>query len=232
MDETAKPWLSRDDLLHTDMREALRRGLGEVAAAEENGVLLSVDEGSCGMLSARDVETALRLLGGKRFPLLALHQPEQEAALCKSLGMETWMRCFQAVYLKPSPPPVGRERICRLTEEHLDFLIANYRSEEGEYLAWLLERGSLFGAFRDGQLVGFIGNHAEGSMGLLEVPRGWRRQGIGRALESFLIARELEAGHLPYCQLLTDNAASLALQKSLGMTIADGTVIWLRSPGN
>ena len=34
-DKTALPWLDRDELLHTDMLEALRRGLGYVAAAEE-----------------------------------------------------------------------------------------------------------------------------------------------------------------------------------------------------
>lgn len=228
--EAALAWLNRDALLHTDMLEALKRGLGFVAAAEEGGVLLSVDEGFCGMLSCEDLKTASRLLEGKRFPLLAVHQGPQETALCQSLGMETWMRCRQAVYQRPDPPPAGNEKIRPLTGEHLDFLLANYRKEDSEYLAWLLERGVLFGAFRDGKPVGFIGNHAEGSMGLLEVLPDYRRQGIGRALESFLIAKELEVGHLPYCQLLTDNAASLGLQKSLGMTIAEGTVIWLRSP--
>ena len=62
------------------MTEALRRGLGFVAAADEKGVLLSVDEGYCGMLSCADAETALRLLQGQDFPLLAIHQAGQERA--------------------------------------------------------------------------------------------------------------------------------------------------------
>ena len=213
-DKTALPWLDRDELLHTDMLEALRRGLGYVAAAEEEGVLLSVDEGYCGMLSCRDGETALRLLRGRAFPLLAIHQSEQEELLCGSLGMETWMRCFQAV------------------EEHLDFLVANYRHEDSEYLVWLLERRALFGLFREGQLAGFIGKHAEGSMGLLEVLPAWRRQGVGEALERFLIARELREGNRPYCHVFFDNAASLALQRKLGLTITEEKILWLRKPGN
>ncbi len=231
-DKTALLWLERDKLLHTDMLEALRRGLGYVAAAEEEGVLLSVDEGYCGMLSCRDGETALRLLRGRSFPLLAIHQSEQEELLRGSLGMETWMRCFQAVYERPAPPPFDPTGIRQLTEEHLDFLVANYRHEDSEYLVWLLERRALFGLFREGQLAGFIGKHAEGSMGLLEVLPAWRRQGVGQTLESFLIARELEQGNLPYCQLFTDNAASLALQKKLGLRLAKGTILWLRSPGS
>lgn len=231
MREQAIRYLSRDPLLHTDMTEALRRDLGEIAAAEKDGVLLSVDEGNCGMLSCRDEETALRLIAEHRFPLLAIHQREQEHSLCEVLGMETWMRCRQAVYEGARPPRCAWTDIRPLTGEHLDFMIAHYRHEDSEYLAWLLERGALFGAFRQGEPVGFIGRHAEGAMGLLEVLPAWRRQGIGFMLESFLIDKELKQGNRPYCQLLTDNGASLALQKKLGMRIAEGTVIWLRKPG-
>ena len=98
-EELTRAWLSRDPLLHTDMTEALRRGLGEIAAVKERGVLLSVDEGYCGMLSCADLDTAVELLTGKSFPLLAIHQSELEMGLCRELSMETWMRCRQAVYL-------------------------------------------------------------------------------------------------------------------------------------
>ena len=231
-EDRALAWLNRDALLHTDMTEALRRGLGIVAAADERGVLLSVDEGYCGMLSCADADTALRLLKGQDFPLLAIHQAGQERALCEALGMEPWMRCRQAVYPGASAPAFEPADIRLLTEEHLDFLLANYRQEDSEYLAWLLERRALFGLFREARLAGFIGKHAEGSMGLLEVLPEYRRQGLARTLESFLIDRELRQGNLPYCQVFRDNTASLALQKKLGLQLAEGLVIWLRKPGN
>ena len=232
MDEKARGWFSRDALLHTDMSEALARGLGEIAAASEDGVLISADDAFCGMLSCRDLEAALELLAGRSFPLLAIHQAELEGELCARLGLETWMRCRQAVYERTEPPAFDGSGIRPLTGEHLDFLTANYRQEDSEYLAWLLERGALFGAFREGRPVGFIGNHAEGGMGLLEVLPAWRRRGIGRELESFLIARELRLGHRPYCQVFPENAPSLALQRKLGLTVTEDLVIWLRSPEN
>ena len=228
----ARTWFSRDPLLHADMTEALRRGLGVIASAAERGVLVSADEDSCGMLSCADVETALTLLDGRRFPLLSIHQAELESPLCRELGMETWMRCRQAVYLGKEPPAATEEDIRPLTGEHLDFLQANYRHEDSEYLAWLLERRALFGAFREEKLVGFIGKHAEGSMGLLEVLPSFRRQGVGESLERFLIAREVERGNLPYCHVFTDNQASLALQQKLGLTLAEGSVIWLKEKRN
>ena len=228
----ARTWLSRDPLLHTDMTEALCRGLGVIASAAERGVLVSADEDSCGMLSCADLDTALTLLDGRRFPLLSIHQAELESPLCRELGMETWMRCRQAVYLGKEPPAATEEDIRPLTGEHLDFLQANYRHEDSEYLAWLLERRALFGAFREEKLVGFIGKHAEGSMGLLEVLPSWRRQGVGESLERFLIAREVERGNLPYCHVFTDNQASLALQQKLGLTLAEGSVIWLKEKRN
>lgn len=231
-EEVARAWLSRDVLLHTDMTEALRRGLGEIAAATERGVLLSVDEGYCGMLSCADLETAKGFLKGKCFPLLAIHQKEMENALSRELEMETWMHCRQAVYLGKKPPEGPEEDIRPLSAEHLDFLRANYRREDSEYLLWLLERHAVFGAYRGGELVGLIGKHAEGAMGLLEVLPAWRRQGVGEGLERFLIARELEQGFVPYCQVFTDNQASLALQQKLGLTLAEGTVIWLRKTQN
>ena len=228
----ARTWFSRDPLLHADMTEALRRGLGVIASAAERGVLVSADEDSCGMLSCADLDTALTLLDGRRFPLLSVHQAELESPLCRKLGMETWMRCRQAVYLGKEPPAATEEDIRPLTGEHLDFLQANYRHEDSEYLAWLLERRALFGAFREEKLVGFIGKHAEGSMGLLEVLPSFRRQGVGESLERFLIAREVERGNLPYCHVFTDNQASLALQQKLGLTLAEGSVIWLKEKRN
>ena len=39
-----------------------------------------------------------------------------------------------------------------------------------------------FGAFVDGQLAGFVGEHSEGSMGMLEIFPAYRRRGLGYSL--------------------------------------------------
>ena len=86
----------------------------------------------------------------------------------------------------------------------------------------------MYGIFVEDELAGFIGEHDEGSMGMLEVFPAYRRQGLGLALESFQINRILEEGRMPYDQVILGNEKSLSLQKKLGMTITKDTVTWLK----
>ena len=84
-----------------------------------------------------------------------------------------------------------------------------------------------FGAFVGGALAGFIGTHAEGSMGMLEIFPEYRRRGLGCALEAGLIRRLLERGEIPFCQVIEGNEASMRLQEKLGMTFSDEPVYWM-----
>jgi GNAT superfamily N-acetyltransferase len=103
----------------------------------------------------------------------------------------------------------------------------NYKLEGEDYLRSLLERGQLFGGFLDDTMIGFAGRHAEGSIGLLEIFPPYRRRGFASVLEQYLINRELALKHIPFGQVVTGNAPSLALQRSLGMTLSEGTLYWL-----
>ena len=85
----------------------------------------------------------------------------------------------------------------------------------------------MYGAFVEETLAGFIGMHAECSMGMLEVFEPFRRQGIGEALERHLINRILDEGRVPFCQIFTDNEASVKLQQKLGLRIGRQTVYWV-----
>ena len=64
-------------------------------------------------------------------------------------------------------------------------------------------------------------------MGILEVFEEFRRQGIAEALERHLINRILEKGWVPFCQIFTDNEASVKLQQKLGLRIVRDTVYWI-----
>ena len=85
----------------------------------------------------------------------------------------------------------------------------------------------LYGAFLDGKLAGFVGTHDEGSIGALTVVPEFRRRGLGTYLECLAIRKALERGDLPFGQVAPGNGASLALQRSLGMTISREMVCWM-----
>ena len=105
---------------------------------------------------------------------------------------------------------------------------------EGEYTVGLnftgtadgAAKGIMLGAFVDGKLAGFMGQHPEGSLGMLFVFPQFRRQGIAEALERNYVNLELAQGHVPYGQIFVGNTASRMLQEKLGMEFSEGNICW------
>ena len=55
----------------------------------------------------------------------------------------------------------------------------------------------------------------------------YRGNGYAKELYSFLIDWQLKRGRIPYGQVFQDNEASIALQKSFGLTFSKEPVYWL-----
>ena len=72
-----------------------------------------------------------------------------------------------------------------------------------------------------------IGEHLEGSMGLLYVFPEFRRKGYAVALEKSMIVKTLSEGYIPFGQVEKNNRASVLLQKKIGMTISDRLICWM-----
>jgi tRNA (guanine37-N1)-methyltransferase len=78
----------------------------------------------------------------------------------------------------------------------------------------------MWGAFDERcDLVGFIGLHADGAMGMLEILPKYRRRGYASELLATLADTLLARGWLPWGQIFCDNEASFALNEKLGMTV-------------
>ncbi len=227
----ALEYLQREYLHNLDMIEGLRRDLYDVLYAAEDGVLICDREGGrTHMLSCRDAEAALRIakLTQSGCGLFVAHQADTVEPLRELLGFDEASECWQAIYLKDTPLPVGNFDIRRLDFSYAPFVAEHYNGPDClEYMQWQINDGAMLGAFVDGELAGFIGRHDQGALGVLEVLPEYRRRGIATALESAAINRELQEGHVPYCHLYTDNLASRALQQSLGLSFADKNVWWL-----
>lgn len=230
----------RDPVRYIDMTEAVRRGIGTVLYASPSAALVDVpspeqpNDFHTYLMCCAGLEEAQRLCGllpsGGGF-LLAAHEDFCVPLLKERFGATLFLEgaSYQAAYLRTQPPVL---QDCGLAIRQLDVsglpqVAAHYQLEGEDYLRSLLERGQLFGGFLNGVMVGFAGRHAEGSIGLLEILPQYRRQGFATELERYMIRLELSLCHIPFGQVLTDNAPSLALQRSLGMTISSGTLHWL-----
>lgn len=228
----------RDPVLYLDMTEAVRRGIGTVLHASPAAALVGIPSPSCPgtfdscLMSCADMDAA-RLLcgllpGGD--PLIAAHEDFYLPLLQERFGLGFFLEgaSFQAAYLGgPCPIPESPLTVRQLTVDDLPQVADSYKLEGEDYLRSLLERGQLFGGFLDDAMIGFVGRHAEGSIGLLEISPLYRRRGFASVLERYMINQELALGHIPFGQVVTGNAPSLALQCSLGMTLSRGTLYWL-----
>ena len=102
-----------------------------------------------------------------------------------------------------------------------------YNKLSEEEIDILLNTESLFGGYKEENLVGFIGNHLEGSIGLLEIFPPYRRLGYGETLECFMVNHMLEQGRVPFGHIEIENDKSIALQKKLGFTLSEDKLYWL-----
>ncbi len=155
-------------------------------------------------------------------------------ALAKRLVAEGYypdiMECITASYLKKEAPVVAHPEIeiRALTENDLPFVLENYHNP-GSVEAHIRDRiqAGMIGGIIDGKLAGFVGIHQEGAMGLLEVLPEFRRRGLAELLECEIIRACLSSGNLPYCHIRKGNAASMALQQKLGLSLDMTPVYWV-----
>ena len=226
----------RDPILYLDLTETVRRGDGRVLYASPTGALVAYnDYDSDGKdtgftLWAADEPTIQKiLLLLPPSPTFVIgHEPFYAEQLRRHLRVAELSYCCQAAYLgsEPLPLPEPFPQIRCLGREYLPLVRKNYDLASDEYLQWLMERGMLYGAFDGDVLTGFVGTHAEGTIGLLEVLPAYRRRGIGAALQSFMTNLELSKGHVPYGQVFVDNYVSQALQRRLGFQFSAGQLFW------
>ena len=79
----------------------------------------------------------------------------------------------------------------------------------------------------EGKVVGFVGEHIEGSLGMLQVLDEYRKKGYGGELEKAMIAKHLEKGYTPFAHVEVHNTASINLQKRIGMEFLEKKIVWL-----
>ena len=178
------------------------------------------------MLYAPDHVRALDLAAPYvRDGMLTLLEPRLSQALSRATGHLRVVPVHVCVYQSARPVTISEDRqrcIRTLGPEHADVILDWYAHAdyvERTALVRRLSEGRFFGAFVDEELLGFVGEHEEGSIGMLEVRRRWRRSGWGEALEATKINDCLSRGELPWTEVYPQNKNSLTLQRKLGLTV-------------
>jgi GNAT superfamily N-acetyltransferase len=227
------PFLQENFILHAGIIQVLRRGTAEVLEESPGGIFLRDTVSDTYMLTSRDAAEGIGWLKrheSRGYPLLALFQREITEFAGARYGLPMYLDCIQAVYDRPEPPKLqGSLSIRTASEADFQLVCDHYDLLDTGSIMENIRRGHVFIGEAGGAAVGFVGQHSEGSMGMLEILPEHRGRGYGTELEGWLIRWTLEQGLIPFCQVEYTNEKSLGLQKKLGLTLSHEHMYWLWS---
>ena len=228
--DRAKAYFQKNDLRTKDIAQSVLLGIAVVVDASEKGVLVYLPYSKFYALCADDQETTARFAKEMTEPwdMVVTHHIHEEDVLAAIFPLSPMERVCNAVYEKKTPPVIQTDAVVRpMEKEHLPFVLSVYSLYDAEEdLLDNVRRGSLLGAFVDGEPVGFVGLHAEGAMGMLEVLPSHRQKGYGTALVAAQVSRLLAQKRLPFGQIFASNAPSLSMQKKLGFSFSKPEIRW------
>ncbi len=209
----------------------------EILEVGPDGVLLLTRDRT-GLLSAADEAGASRLLdrldaAGPTPPYIVVHQDFAIPLVQRRYDYTDLTICLSSAYGGDRLPEIDHPgvRIEPLTPQWAPTVIANYTMNGPAYVRQRFADQAMYGAFRGDTLLGFIGTHVQGAMGLLFVFPEHRRQGVAELLVTDLGNRLLDQGFRPYDHIVVGNTASERLQRKLGFTVSTRRLCWLAADG-
>ena len=209
----------------------IKRGTAQIIERADDAILLKDTKSKALMLACDEVEKGIEILelnNGEAKPLIMISNAELGRKVAERFGYEGVMECYQMAYLAKEPPAADDVLEYRTaTMENYPLISREYGLVSEDELKELIERGNIIMGYENGEAVGFIGEHMEGSIGLLQVLEEHRRKGYGISLEKEMIRRTIAKGYIPFGQVVVGNTASLELQKKLGLTKSEGTIFWM-----
>ena len=218
------------DIDHLGLDRVLKRGTGEIIERHEDALYIrDTVSGAC-LLACGDNTLGGDILERRVGPDCRLLMVSNHALGCAAFercGFAEMLECRQVAYFGDAIEAPENLAIRCAEEGDVPLLLSTYDLVGEDELRQIVARRRLFLGCDRGQIVGFIGEHLEGSMGLLYVFPQFRRKGYAVALEKHLIARTLDEGFTPFGQVEKSNRSSLALQEKLGMTVSGNLICWM-----
>ena len=212
------------------IERVLKRGTGEIIYRDNDAILVRDKVSRAFLLACDDTKKGLSILNNhinEDCNLLMISDYELGKSAFKRYGFEDMIECHQVAYYgeKPKEDSAISFRVADISD--IDMLLENYDMISPDELREVVERGNIILGFSDDILVGFVGEHLEGSMGILYVFPEYRNRGYATALEKHMIAVTMDKGFVPFGQVEKDNEASLNLQKKLGMVCSENLITWM-----
>ena len=214
---------------YVGLRRVIERGTAEIIEENDDCMFLHDEVSGAYMLACDDDDMAMAVLDkykDRKYDLLTTTNKKAAEYACASYGLQNIMECYQYAYLGDMPEQDPRISIRNAEMDDLPVIMEVYDQVSDEEMAKDIRRGAVIMAYSGDHLVGFIGEHLEGSQGMLYVYPEYRRKGYAAALENACFARTISKGWIPFGQVETNNTASVRLQEKRGLARADRLIYW------
>lgn len=212
------------------IEKVLRRGTAEILERDDDGIFLFDTVSEAYMISSTDSGKAAQWIlrhSDRNYKLLVASGDSIADFIKEKLSFQNVLKCYQLIFSgeKPKLPKTSLETR-HAAEEDLDFILAHYDILSREELTKIITRRKLIMGLLNGKPVGFVGEHLEGSLGILYILPEYRKQGFAAYLEKYQMNEMLRDGYIPFGQVEVGNEKSLNLQKKLGFKECSGFVYW------
>ena len=224
--------LEHNKLLYLPIMEVIRRKTARILWEGDHSIVLQdmlsgVYMGASDDLSEADQVLAAIPVDAKEVQLF--HKTMFEAKFKHHILSD--LTSYNSVYLKDEDCVVKLPKgysIQPLHDCHIPFVMKHYSVDELCYEEHMKERidAGMLGVFYQSEVVGFIGTHSEGAIGMLEILPEHRHRGLGMALQKAMTNELRQKGCYVYGQVMQNNTASFALQKKSGFIVCDEPTYW------
>lgn len=227
-------YFKTDPALYAEMRTVYQRGNCDILYEENDGLLLY--DHTCKeylasaktMAGARDILLKLPM----DYETLIIHDDIFLQLENKEFKYQEKLCFYNFIYEKRALYKIADNNLSfkPLDEQYLPQIKKHYRVKalcNDQYLKARIKDGML-GAFFKDELVGFIGRHDNGAIGMLEVFDDYRGKHIGTLLQMMYTNKLIKNKDtsIIYTQVQVDNEISMHLQEKLLLKRASHPTYW------
>lgn len=220
------------DKAHFAMIEnALASKKANVLHADKDGLLLTYN-GIDMLYGTQNEEAAKRILSVLPHTDMIVCSSQAEVNAIKEVypQIKTSKPCYQVRYENAVAFPLAGGAVIKPmlpTQENFNLIYSTYTLHYSlAEIEKLVAQKTFLCCELGGEIVGYIGKHEEGSIGLLEVFPSARGKGVGSALLCAAVKSALERGEIAYSNIVENNEASLKLHARLGYYPSKKLIFW------